>query len=761
MTNNQVPMTNRRRVMAVVLVLGLVALAAAQVRPIREVRQNDSQGKPLLEGQSVTVTGVVSEATHFGGWGPAFVQDATGGVALYGSQCQDLLIGDSITVTGTVKLYYGLTEIDPIASLTNHGAAGAPAPLERDLGWIDDVDTAAGYVENEGWLAMFPRTWIDHAPGERFAGDQNYTIRDGAGRTAALRIDKDAGQLVGMTIPDDSVDLVAVVSQYKPSAPHFGGYQVMPRMASDLGAGVEYMPIAEAIKDEDANGIPDRLGQSVTVTGTVIMPSGIFNSEYLDVYVQDNSGGVNVFDWTLVPLELGDSVEVTGEVDWYRGKTELSGASVNVLAQGRPVPEPVVLTCDEINQEAHEGELVRLVGVRTLAEELAGNENYQLEDASGNCVMRVHAGTDVPGLRPILAPDTFSVVGIKSQYTDSTLPLAGYQFTPRFRTDFSRSAGDIGLSTIERVQEPGPDGVTPKRLDSLVRVRGRVTGPASAFTVGSNKSLYIEDETQGVNVYGCSYPSGTEALLDSLGIEWEVLGTVTEYNGLTEIAGGTMFVTDTNAVPVVPRVLAHNLPLTEGMESDLITVTGDVVEPPVASGGGYNITIKNGSAGITVRVNENSGVNVTWITRGKRIVVTGVVGQYDYQEPYNTGYQILPRMNADVADASGSYPPSPRLVIDSIVPATFSPAELQLANIWVNAPQGYRLDLGILDLEGRTVKTLLTEAQGGAHALLWDGTDKLMRPLPPGIYLVNLKGVPPGGGVELVTRPVVIAIKKR
>ena len=66
----------------------------------------------------------------------------------------------------------------------------------------------------------------------------------------------------------------------------------------------------------------------------VTAPSGIFNNEYLDIYVQDSSGGVNVFDWDLITLDVGDSVMVSGGVDWYKGKTEISSATVTVLGTG-------------------------------------------------------------------------------------------------------------------------------------------------------------------------------------------------------------------------------------------------------------------------------------------------------------------------------------------------------------------------------------------------------------------------------------------
>lgn len=745
------------------VVLGLgFRVAPAQVRPIRDLRQNNNQGIPLLLGQTVVITGVVTVAGQFGGWGPAYVQDTTGGVAIYGSQVGGIRIGDSVTVTGTVKNFHGLAELDPIASIVNHGAVGTPRPRVEELRFVDRIDTAAGYVENEGWLVRFERIYIQHAPGEKFAGDRNYTISDATGYSTQMRVDADAPGIVGMSIPDDSIALTGVIAQYRPSPPHFGGYQVMPRMAGDLGVPVQYMKISDAIRDDNGDRRPDRLGQSVTVTGVATVASGVFNKQYLDIYVQDSTAGVNVFSYTMTQVALGDSVAVTGKVDLYRGKTEISGATVTVLAPGRRVPEPRVLTCSQMKQEAYEGELVRLVGVVSDAGVLAGNQNYEVRDQTGAVTLRVDGDTDIPGLSLPAPPLTFDVVGIKSQYAADTINLNdGYQILPRYRTDFSVAVETLPLLTIARVQRPGPDGVTPQLLDSIVRVRGRLTGPASSFTTGSNKSLYIEDATQGINVYGCTYPSAQEKYLDSLGVEWEVVGTVTEYNGLTEIAKGTMFVTDSASVPVVPRRLPYNTSLSEGMESNLITFVGDVVQGAVRSGTGYNVLVKNGSAPITVRIGDNTGVIIGDYLRtpGRRVRFTGIVGQYDYTSPYTTGYQLLPRFDADVRDTTGAFPPSERLEIRSVEPSPFSPALGQVAAIQVNAPSGYRLTLTVFDLQGRVIRTILREAQGGFHELVWDGTDELGKVQPAGIYLVSLKGVRAGGGVETVVQPVVIAAR--
>ncbi len=79
------------------------------------------------------------------------------------------------------------------------------------------------------------------------------------------------------------------------------------------------------------------------------------------------------------------------------------------------------------------------------------------------------------------------------------------------------------------------------------------------------------------------------------------------------------------------------------MESDLLTVVGDVISAPVRSGSGYNMVLKNGTPAISVRIYDNTGIQTSWLTAGRRVRITGIVGQYDYEPPYNTGYQLMPR----------------------------------------------------------------------------------------------------------------------
>ncbi|MEO0092257.1 MAG: FlgD immunoglobulin-like domain containing protein [candidate division WOR-3 bacterium] len=526
----------------------------------------------------------------------------------------------------------------------------------------------------------------------------------------------------------------------------------------------QVIPIAEAIADADSNGIPDLRNQYVTVTGIVTVPSGVFSRTRTDIYVQDNTAGVNVFNFSYIPTSLGDSVIVSGQVYFYRGKTEISNASITIVAHNRPLPEPLPLTCAMINREPYEGSLVKLTGVFTTAFLLAGDQNYNLIDNSGSCVMRIYKDTDIPGL--IVVQDTFTVIGIKSQYTTDTIPPVntGYQLLPRFRTDFSRNLNDaLPLMTIAEVQRPGPDGYSSAYEGQYVRVRGRITGPAYIFTSGSSKSLFIQDATNGINVYAPLYADTATTWLDSCGTEWEVIGKVTEYNGLTEIANGVMMLLDKTIVPISPVELPFNTPITEGMESKLIKVTGPIIAEPSQAGAGQNFTIKNGTPGITIRVLNTTNIPINQFQKNKNFQIVGIVGQYTTSSPFNTGYQVMPRFNSDIIDLTSTQPPAEIMRIDTVYPNPFSRRAddplLQSCLIRINSPQDYRLYLEIFDMEGRSVKKLLTNQPGGYYELRWDGTNQNAEPLPIGIYILNLKGITPQGKQEFVRKPIVIGTK--
>uniref|UniRef100_A0A7C4X958 T9SS type A sorting domain-containing protein n=1 Tax=candidate division WOR-3 bacterium TaxID=2052148 RepID=A0A7C4X958_UNCW3 len=514
--------------------------------------------------------------------------------------------------------------------------------------------------------------------------------------------------------------------------------------------GIEYVwPITVAFKDLDSNYVPDLLDSTVTISGVVTVPNGLFSSR--EAYIQDNTGGVCLYTNNFpIPLNYGDSIIATGTVDQYRGKNELTNFTYQILKQNCPIPAPLEIDGNIANTENYEGSLVK-IKVSSLNGFLLEVGDYSAWDLNNTPFkIYINAGTNIPGhLAPI---DTFTLTGIKSQYTTSSIPDNGYEILPRDTFDFSHLLILPEVKTIATCQTPGSDGVTSVYLDSLVCVEGVLTGPNSVFTSGNN-SFYIQDSTGGINVYNVNGDSEFSVHIDSLGSRFKILGRISEYNGLTEISNGYGWFLGRDSQPE-PKVLASNRYLTEGMEGILITFTGVIATLPYQTGDGYNFDVLNGECGIAVRFTANSGINPQTIKKDGLKKFIGIVGQYDPEPPYTTGYQLLLRSPSDILTPSlDSASAKPKLEI--VGPKTFLPERGEQARIKINSPPEDHLTLDVYDMNGRKVKRLYDGA-GGPQDIFWNGRDENSRPCKIGIYLLNLKAVNGKGKSEFLRSLIVV-----
>lgn len=211
---------------------------------------------------------------------------------------------------------------------------------------------------------------------------------------------------------------------------------------------LELVPIV-TIHVNDATGVataPYAVGAEATITGIV---TANLSTTRTDVYVQDGTAGINVFNAALAPLTLvaGDSVTVTGTILQFRGLTEVQ-ADFNLMtrhAAGRPVPEPLVLNCAQVNATFHadgtepnEGRLIRINGVSY------NSVTSTITDASGT------TNIFIPASWPA-APSVFDVIGILKQFKPGT-PAPGppytadYEISPRTPDDIIAHPGPIILT---------------------------------------------------------------------------------------------------------------------------------------------------------------------------------------------------------------------------------------------------------------------------------------------------------------------------
>ncbi|MBU1355571.1 MAG: Ig-like domain-containing protein [Candidatus Edwardsbacteria bacterium] len=323
----------------------------------------------------------------------------------------------------------------------------------------------------------------------------------------------------------------------------------------------------------------------------------------------------------------------------------------------------------------------------------------------------------------------------------------------------------LNPTRIAEVQKPGSDGFTPLLVGQTVTVEGIVSGPDMYFTssTASTASWYLDDGTGGVNVYG-----GTKGQF-VLGRRAVVTGKVTEYNGVTEVASTAAQIAlwDWADQPVSPRMMIYNQLLGETIEGQLASVEGTISSIPAYAGGGYNMEMRNGNAPIAVRIVEISGFDMSPMTYGAKVRVTGIVSQYDKEFPYNSGYQLVPRFAQDYFYNGVLYPPDIEVLFDStaasassqivsVKPNPFSPEWGEVGIIEINAPDTDHLTLRIYDLKGRLVKTCLNNVPGGHQYYYWNGTDNSNRRTNIGMYIAHLRSVTAEGGISDKTKIIVL-----
>lgn len=164
----------------------------------------------------VTVSGIVTNGTELGTI--RYLQDATGGIAIYGSNLSSVQRGDSITATGTLTDYNGLLEIQPVTSFTVFTPTGPqPVPQVVQPVQIDEPVEAELVTVNQAVFAM---------GGSPIVGNTSYTFTANA-QQGVIYV-RNGSPLVGFTLPLAPVDLTAIASQF------YTTYQLLPRDAADF-----------------------------------------------------------------------------------------------------------------------------------------------------------------------------------------------------------------------------------------------------------------------------------------------------------------------------------------------------------------------------------------------------------------------------------------------------------------------------------------------------------------------------------------------
>lgn len=198
------------------------------------------------------------------------------------------------------------------------------------------------------------------------------------------------------------------------------------------------------------------------------------------------------------------------------------------------------------------------------------------------------------------------------------------------------------LSTIASVSNEDPNGLA-QSAGQLVELRGTVHCLDFDDNVGYKVTL-IDNSGAGIQMFSFSdvsnYTSPVEG--DSL----IVLGTIGQFNGLTQVQPDSILVAATAQPVVTPTIVTV---LDESTESQVITLNGLTFVTPTATWATGNVDVTDGTTTFQLRIEAATGIAGNAAPSGS-FSVTGIGGQFDSSTPYTEGYQLFPCSLASIVE---------------------------------------------------------------------------------------------------------------
>jgi DNA/RNA endonuclease YhcR with UshA esterase domain len=487
----------------------------------------------------------------------------------------------------------------------------------------------------------------------------NYTLVSG-NDTIVMRVDSDTDVDDSLTfvVGDSLCYVIGIGGQFDNSNPYTSGYQMFPRYYTDIdtacGASVTppavpTYPIAD-INNVDVDGVADSLGITCWTKG-VVLGVDMDGNAGLSFTIWDGEG-INIYnpaDVSAYVVTEGDSILVRGTIDQYNGLTELIPDSIQLLNTGNVIPTPTVVTT---LSESTESELIRIENVLVAGINPTGGSgtNYDLVMGTDTLTMRVDNDTDVDDSLTFVVGDSLCyIIGIGGQFDGTNPYTSGYQIFPRYYTDIDTTCGgsitppvtpEYEIADINNVDVDGvadSNGVYCWTEGVVLGVNMRPAG--LQFTIW---------DMEGIGVFNNTGDLGyTVAEGDLIRIK----GTVSQFNGLTQMNPDEIVLVSSNNTIPVPEVVST---LSEDTESELVRVNSLMVASIDSSSSAINYALVSGADTITMRVDLDTDVEDNWslAINDSLCYVIGIGGQFDNSSPYTSGYQLFPRTAADLDTAS-------------------------------------------------------------------------------------------------------------
>ncbi len=167
------------------------------------------------------------------------------------------------------------------------------------------------------------------------------------------------------------------------------------------------------------------LNSTVTIAGIVTAQPGRFRVQNDNIYIQDPTGGVQVFGVSpALGLVEGDSIEVTGELGAFSTQIQLVTPRVAPnIRRGAGVPDPVLLTTAQAAATTNPlaPNVGRLVRVQRVTVGSFASGNAPMNDGSGAAIVRLDgAAATTIGTGRFVTGTCYDITGILGFFNNAT-----------------------------------------------------------------------------------------------------------------------------------------------------------------------------------------------------------------------------------------------------------------------------------------------------------------------------------------------------
>jgi hypothetical protein len=178
----------------------------------------------------------------------------------------------------------------------------------------------------------------------------------------------------------------------------------------------------------------------------------------------------------------------------------------------------------------------------------------------------------------------------------------------------------------------------------------------SSNQFGNSGPGSVQDETAGVCVYGPAFANAV-----NIGDSVTVTAELTQFSGLTELSfnlPGASVTVHSSGNETTPEIIIINDISTqqwngyEEFEGLLIRINNVTIQGTgnFAGGTNYNITDPTGTLTSGMRIDNDVSSIIGQPIPSSAVDIIGILQQYKFGPPYNSGYQLLPRYILDIVD---------------------------------------------------------------------------------------------------------------